>query len=74
MAHAVRLVVTLALGVALWQLWVGFKFDPVSFSGLERQLRGTWLWDFRYPLIPVYAVAALWIAERLAALVGRRDG
>jgi hypothetical protein len=66
--HLIRLAVTVVLGVALWKLWVGFSLDPVKFAGLERQLRGTWLWDLRYPLVPLYAVLTLWIAERAAAL------
>jgi|GEM_PF-857313 len=69
MGHLIRLAVTVVLGIALWQLWVGFKLDPIQFAGLERQLRGTWLWDLRYPAIPLYAVFTLWVAERLAALV-----
>ncbi len=28
-------------------------------------LGGTWLWDLRWPLLPVYVVAVLWLAERL---------
>ncbi|MCR9071290.1 MAG: hypothetical protein NXI18_06180 [Alphaproteobacteria bacterium] len=72
MAHLIRLAVTVLVGVALWKLWVGFNVeildvDIVAFDGLRRQLRGTWLWDLRYPLIPVYAVLALWIAEQVAA-------
>ncbi len=72
MAHVIRLGVTVLLGFVLWQLWVGFKLDLVSYAGLERELRGTWLWDLRYSLIPVYAVLTLWVAERLAGLISSR--
>lgn len=73
MAHLIRLAVTVGLGVALWKLWVGFNLDPVTFAGLERQLRGTWLWDLRYPLVPAYAVLALWIAEKAAGPFRPKD-
>lgn len=69
MPHLVRLALTLLVGVALWKLWVGFSTDIVAFDGLQRQLQGTWLWDLRYPLSPAYAVLALWIAEKAAALL-----
>lgn len=68
-SHMIRLAVTVLFGVALWQLWVGFTLGPIGFAGLAAQLGGTWLWDLRYPLIPAYAVFALWVAEKVAARV-----
>ncbi|MEQ8584600.1 MAG: hypothetical protein RLO01_05685 [Thalassobaculaceae bacterium] len=77
--HLISLSMTVLVGVALWKLWVGFDVeildvDIVAFAGLQRQLGGTWLWDLRYPLIPVYAVLALWIAETVAARFPIRRG
>jgi hypothetical protein len=74
-ANLVRLAVTAALGFVLWELWYGFTIpDVIKFAGLERQLRdiridGFRFSDLRYPLIPVYVVFALWVAEKIASLV-----
>jgi len=72
MRHASYLIVTGLVGFAFYLLWDGVQFGPLDWRGLPSLLRGTWAWDLRTPLLPVYAVAALWVAERLAAVLSRR--
>lgn len=70
--HLLALAVTVLLGAVLYYAWVGFKTDLFGYAGLARELRGTWLWDLRYAAIPLYTVAALWLAEKLGAAIFRR--
>lgn len=66
--HMFALAITVLLGVVLYYAWVGFKTDLIGYAGLARELRGTWLWDLRHAAIPLYAVAALWVAEKLGTV------
>ncbi|EDP63071.1 hypothetical protein BAL199_29877 [alpha proteobacterium BAL199] len=66
------LALTAALGGALYVGWTGFRLGPVEWDGAWTVLGGTWLWDLRYPLVPVYAAGTLWLAERVAARVVSR--
>lgn len=66
MRHLAALLATTVLGVVLWFAWEGFRIDGLRYGGLARELRGTWMWDLRYALVPAYAVAALWVAEKIA--------
>lgn len=73
MKHMISLAFTILVGAVSWFAWTGFGLGPsVKWDGLPSLLRGSWAWDFRYALIPVYAVLMLWIAEKLgAALHGK---
>lgn len=64
--HAAGLAVAGLLGWALYAGWTGFAIGPVSWPGAEAVIGGTWLWDLRWPLLPAYAAAGLWLAERVA--------
>lgn len=65
MNRFLALAITGALGAALYVGWEGFRVGPVEWPGAWAVIGDTWLWDLRYPLIPVYAVGMLWQAERL---------
>jgi hypothetical protein len=65
-------VATAILGAALYFAWTGFQVGPIGWRGAGAVLGGTWLWDLRWPLLPAYVVAVLWLAERIGAgLTGR---
>ena len=70
MRHIVFLAATALVAVVMWYAWTGFRIDGlVHWKGLPSLLRGTWAFDLRYPLIPVYAVFGLWVVERLTGLI-----
>ena len=67
------LTVAALLGLALYAGWSGFALGRVEWPGAEAVIGGTWLWDLRWPLLPAYVVAALWLAERIGkAMAGKR--
>jgi hypothetical protein len=66
----ISLAFTILVGLVSWCAWTGFDLGPMAkWDGLPSLLRGSWAWDFRYALIPVYAVLTLRIAEGLGALL-----
>lgn len=72
MRAVIGLAAAAALAAGLYAGWAGFRLGPVAWGGAAAVLGGTWLADLRWPLLPAYVVAALWIAERLAARFGAR--
>lgn len=72
MARLAALTVTALLAAGLYLGWAGFRLGPLEWAGAAAVLGGTWLWDLRWPLLSAYVAAALWLAERLAARLGRR--
>lgn len=72
MRRSLALAATAALAAALYVAWTGFQAGPISWRGAGAVIGGTWLWDLRWPLLPAYVVAALWLAERVGGYVGRR--
>lgn len=73
MSRVLALAVVTALAAALYLGWAGFRTGPLEWAGVQAVLGGTWLWDLRWPLLPAYVVAVLWVAEKVAArLTGNR--
>ncbi|NQW08979.1 MAG: hypothetical protein HQ481_03725 [Alphaproteobacteria bacterium] len=68
MRHLLALAITVLLGAALYVAWAGVMTDQLTYTGLARELRGTWLWDLRYVAIPLYVVVALGLAEKLGSV------
>ncbi len=71
MRHQVALAVTLVCGALAWFGLTGVELPALgTWEGLPSLLRGTWAWDLRTALIPAYAVAVLWVCERVGAALG----
>jgi xanthine/uracil permease len=70
MRHLTALLVTMVCGAVAWFGWTGVEIAAIGkWDGLPNLLRGTWVWDLRYALIPAYAVTVLWICERAGAVL-----
>ena len=72
MRRVLALVATAVLAAALYFAWTGFQVGPLAWRGAGAVLGGTWLWDLRWPLLPAYVVAVLWLAERIGQRLGDR--
>ena len=59
LGRVVSLLFAIGVAAGLWYLW-----PPVT-----TLLKGTWLHDLRIPIIAVYVVLGLWLAERVWALI-----
>jgi hypothetical protein len=70
--RALGLAATVALGATLYAGWTGFQIGPLAWRGVAAVIGGTWLWDLRWPLLPAYVVAVLWLAERVGAMMRDR--
>ena len=71
MRHLTALAMTLICGAVAWFGWTGVELPIMgTWDGLPSLFSGTWAWDLRTAMIPAYAVAVLWIFERIGAALG----
>ena len=71
MRRALGLAAAAALAAALYAGWAGFRIGPLAWDGVGAVIGGTWLWDLRWPLLPGYVAAVLWLAEMAAARLAK---
>ena len=58
----IGLLYAIGTGAGLWFLW----------PEVRAELRGTWFNDLWLPLVIIYALAGIWIAERIWAMIETR--